>query len=325
MIWRLAALLIVLALAYAGVQFAWRAVTQHPAEPGPAPVAVATRDALPPAPAAPAMAPAAPKALDTRPPNPVESCGSAPGLSGAAAMNAASLATAAWSVFGRPETGWEIYAPLAAHEIDTACAPGSEGFAKSLSIWQDAHALAPSGVMDAATLKAMNIVWLKRRPFVAAFAHGDCPPPPGPERLGWAAKDEGYLTKPVQLRIAALAAYRNLAAEARARVPSMAADKRLLTLFSGYRDPADDAVRCAKDGDCGTIAKANCSAHRTGLAMDIYLGSAPGFAPESSADANRLYQTRTELYGWLVRNAARFGFVNYPFEPWHWEWTGEAP
>jgi zinc D-Ala-D-Ala carboxypeptidase len=21
----------------------------------------------------------------------------------------------------------------------------------------------------------------------------------------------------------------------------------------------------------------------------------------------------------------RFGFVNYPFEPWHWEWTGEPP
>jgi hypothetical protein len=24
----------------------------------------------------------------------------------------------------------------------------------------------------------------------------------------------------------------------------------------------------------------------------------------------------------MVANAARFGFVNYPFEPWHWEWTG---
>ena len=27
----------------------------------------------------------------------------------------------------------------------------------------------------------------------------------------------------------------------------------------------------------------------------------------------------------LVTRATRFGFVNYPFEPWHWEWTGEAP
>ena len=23
--------------------------------------------------------------------------------------------------------------------------------------------------------------------------------------------------------------------------------------------------------------------------------------------------------------AAAFGFVPYPFEPWHWEWTGEPP
>ena len=27
-------------------------------------------------------------------------------------------------------------------------------------------------------------------------------------------------------------------------------------------------------------------------------------------------------YRWLVRYAARFGFVNYAFEPWHWEWVG---
>jgi LAS superfamily LD-carboxypeptidase LdcB len=30
-------------------------------------------------------------------------------------------------------------------------------------------------------------------------------------------------------------------------------------------------------------------------------------------------------FRWLVANAYRHGFVNYAFEPWHWEWTGEAP
>jgi LAS superfamily LD-carboxypeptidase LdcB len=25
-------------------------------------------------------------------------------------------------------------------------------------------------------------------------------------------------------------------------------------------------------------------------------------------------------YWWLVANAARFGFKNYPKEAWHWEW-----
>ncbi len=32
---------------------------------------------------------------------------------------------------------------------------------------------------------------------------------------------------------------------------------------------------------------------------------------------------QTPAYRWLLANARRFGFVNYVFEPWHWEWTGE--
>jgi LAS superfamily LD-carboxypeptidase LdcB len=32
--------------------------------------------------------------------------------------------------------------------------------------------------------------------------------------------------------------------------------------------------------------------------------------------------TRQPTYRWLVRNAGRFGFVPYVFEPWHWEWVG---
>ena len=55
------------------------------------------------------------------------------------------------------------------------------------------------------------------------------------------------------------------------------------------------------------------------------MGQAPGFGPDSTADPNRLLQSRSAAYGWLIVNAGRFGFVNYPFEPWHWEWTGEAP
>ena len=122
-----------------------------------------------------------------------------------------------------------------------------------------------------------------------------------------------------------LAAYRRMAAAARRESPEIAADPRNLTLFSGFRDPAADAARCAREGNCNNVQRATCSAHRTGLAMDVYVGQAPGFPPDSSADANRLYMSRTATYRWLVANADRFGFVPYPFEPWHWEWTGEAP
>src|SRR3989344_4684733 len=98
-----------------------------------------------------------------------------------------------------------------------------------------------------------------------------------------------------------------------------------LTIFSGYRSPAAGAARCQAEGNCDGIVRARCSAHRTGLAADIYVGQAPGYGPDSTADPNRLFMTRTATYRWLLAHAPRFGFVNYPFEPWHWEWTGEPP
>ncbi len=107
--------------------------------------------------------------------------------------------------------------------------------------------------------------------------------------------------------------------------PVFHGDNRLFEIFSGFRSPTDDAARCAAEQNCQGVVRAACSPHRTGLAMDLFLGEAPGYTPDSSADANRLYLSRTSAYRWLVRNAPRFGFVNYPFEPWHWEWTGATP
>jgi hypothetical protein len=266
--------------------------------------------------------PGVPAAAPQRPP---EQCASAPGFTAAAASNAASLTGAAWSAFGRPETGWEIYVPLISRELGTGCAPQSEGFARALAAWQGAHGQARGGAMDEATLSALNVTWLRRRPFVTATAHNNCPPPPPPDQLAWTRPDESYSSKPVQLAAGALLAYRVMAAAARAQVPDVAGAPRLLTIFSGYRDPAGDLLACEASGHCGSVARARCSAHRTGDALDLYLGAAAGYRPESSDDANRLYQSRSAAYRWLVANGDRFGFVPYPFEPWHWEWTGAAP
>ncbi|HEX3407973.1 MAG TPA: D-alanyl-D-alanine carboxypeptidase family protein, partial [Caulobacteraceae bacterium] len=254
------------------------------------------------------------------------SCQTSPGYAVASGDNAISSVTAQWSVFGRAETGWQIYAPLITHELGVGCPPQSQAFAAALAAWQVAHRLPSSGTMDEATLRALDVVWITRRPFVAASAHGQCPDPPPLTGLATATPGEGYLGKAVLLRPAALAAYRRMVAAARSQNPAIAADPNLLTIVSGYRDPAADAADCAAKGDCGTAAHAGtCSAHRTGLAMDLYLGAAPGYDPASAADANRLWQSRTPAYLWLVANASRFGFTPYPFEPWHWEWTGEPP
>ena len=116
-----------------------------------------------------------------------------------------------------------------------------------------------------------------------------------------------------------------MVAAARAEQPALTGRPDLLTVFSGYRSPEHDAARCAIEGNCQGVVRAACSAHRTGLAMDLTLDTAPGYRVDSTDDVNRLAMSRGLAYRWLVANAARFGFVNYGFEPWHWEWTGEAP
>ena len=258
--------------------------------------------------------------LATTLPAAAEICATGSGT--AAVINTATLRTLIWAPFGRVETGWETYAPRIAAEVRTRCAAPTPGFAAALARWQVAHRLKPTGTVDAQSFAALNLSWQARRPYVALRARGTCPPPPA--TLAMAARAEGYLGKPIQLRPGALAAYRRLAAAARRDVPALGQDARWLSIFSGYRDPASDAARCAVEHNCQGIARARCSAHRTGLAMDLYVGETPGFGPDSSADANRRAMTKTAAYVWLLANAARFGFVNYAFEPWHWEWTGEA-
>ncbi|HEY5107140.1 MAG TPA: D-alanyl-D-alanine carboxypeptidase family protein [Caulobacteraceae bacterium] len=246
------------------------------------------------------------------------------GPANAAARNAVSLETLAWSPFGRSETGWAIYEPLIAREIGAACPPASPAFAGALARWQTRVGLPGSGIIDVASFSRLKRIWQDRRPFVAA-SHLACPAPPAETSLARARVTESYGGKAIWLRPRALGAYRAMIASARAQSPAVAADPRLLTIFSAYRSPAYDDARCAREANCQGVVRASCSAHRTGLAVDLFLGAAPGFGPDASADSNRLAISQGPAYAWLVRNADRFGFVNYPFEPWHWEWVGEKP
>jgi D-alanyl-D-alanine carboxypeptidase len=241
----------------------------------------------------------------------------------AASANAASLATLPIDPFGKPETGWAIYAPAIAQTAGTKCAATTPAFAWALAYWQLRHGLTPHGAVDPPTFAAMKSDWQQRRPFVRLRESGVCPDPPNV--LATLTPEESRADKPVQLRPGALGALRRMVAAARRENADVAADPRLLTVFSGFRDPAADAARCAAQQNCQGLVRAECSAHRTGLAVDLYLGAAPGFEADSADDANRLFQIQTPAYRWLVANAARFGFVNYVYEPWHWEWTGADP
>jgi D-alanyl-D-alanine carboxypeptidase len=51
------------------------------------------------------------------------------------------------------------------------------------------------------------------------------------------------------------------------------------------------------------------SLHEIGLAVDITSGG-------------RTINAKSPAFGWLVKNAGRYGFVNLPSEAWHWSITG---
>lgn len=240
----------------------------------------------------------------------------------ASAANGASLSNLAWSPFGQPETGWATYAPLVSREIGVTCAPDSPGFAQAYARWQAQMKLAADGVFKPAEFDLIRNALALRRPFVQATARGICPAAPEASTLATARPDEVFGGKVVQLRPGALAAYRRMVDAARR--DGLAERAPLLAIVSGFRGAAEEAARCA-DASCNTLTRAHCSAHRTGLAVDLYLQPAPGEDPTSTAEANRRHMAETPEYRWLVANAPAYGFLPYAYEPWHWEWTGEAP
>ncbi len=243
-------------------------------------------------------------------------------------LNATSIDTLPVAPFGHTEIGWRTYAPLTAKTAGTVCAPSTPGFAEALARWKVAHSLAYDGAMDDRTLQFLKGAWQEQRPFLMDRVRKE-PCPDAPDQAGMVIIDprESHYGKPILLRSGTLNAYRRMVAAARRDLgASMSPDPMAMSIFSGFRSPEYDAAQCSAQGGCNGVARAgSCSAHRTGLAIDLVIAAAPGARVDTATDANRLYQSQTPLYQWLVRNADKYGFVNYPYEPWHWEWTGEAP
>lgn len=270
--------------------------------------------------------PAQPPPAGTQPAPPVEpveiDCAGPAEMAAAAAQNGHMLSRLTWSPFGPEELGWEAYAPQVGREIASACPPSTPGFAAALAAWQARHGVAADGRMGEPTFTALKAAWHRRRPLRGKLPVDNCPPPPPAGALQAATAEEGYGGKVVSLTPPVLDAWRRMRAAAMAEDPAIARDPKSLVLVSGFRDPAADAARCAIEQNCDNRRRAICSGHRTGLVLDLYVGMAPGSDPTSTAHHNRLHQSRTPAYRWLVANAERFGFVNYIYEPWHWEWNG---
>lgn len=237
--------------------------------------------------------------------------------------NAASFERMEWAPYGSAERGWATYLPLFQQELGTDCPPASPVFARRLAEFQYSQGLPATGWFDTDTFRVFRGVWQERRPFIMARVRDEpCPDPPPLYQLGYLVAEEEHADRLTRLlRRDVLDAYRRMVAAARAEVAEINDDRELLQIFSGFRDPAADAARCAASGNCDGLRRAVCSPHRTGTAVDLYVGQLMDLGVDDTSPASRQHMSRGATYRWLVRNAGRFGFVPYAYEPWHWEWV----
>jgi hypothetical protein len=228
-----------------------------------------------------------------------------------------------WAFGGKRQRGWHLYVPLIARLIETEQDAPTAGFAAALSRWQKAAGLSPSGVLDDDTLYQMVSGWQAARLKEKGY--------PRPDQLVLAPTSDFYdPSRPDELRQVereTYAAYRRMVAAAVADPTSglkgtaeggLAPEEKYLRIVSSFRSREYQARLRAQSPHSGRAGLAVNSPHFTGRALDLYVGG----EPVETKDSNRAIQVRTRAYQWLVRNADKFGFRPYYYEPWHWEYVG---
>ncbi|HEV2828000.1 MAG TPA: D-alanyl-D-alanine carboxypeptidase family protein, partial [Pyrinomonadaceae bacterium] len=240
----------------------------------------------------------------------------------AARKNALLLRDLDWIFGSKPQRGWYLYVPLIKKLIKTKDDPVSPKFASAVANWQEKSGRNPSGVLDDETLYAMIGVWQAARLKDRSVAP--------PEQLLTAPISDFYdPTRAEELRQVerrTYAAYKRMVAAAvadrslglgRTKKGELAADEKFLKIVSAFRSPAYQEKLRRESPNSGTAGLAVNSPHFTGRALDLYVGG----DPVDTQDSNRKLQVETRVYQWLVKNAERFGFRPYCYEPWHWEFV----
>ena len=138
----------------------------------------------------------------------------------------------------------------------------------------------------------------RRRIRVKAEAEAELSPPADPAGLG--PRGHGEYTGPLAYRQGK--PMRPDVAQAFDRMARAAAGAGVrLIVTSGFRSNAEQAALFARRPDPRWVAPPGRSLHRLGTELDL--------GPPSA-------------YGWLARNAGRFGFIRrYSWEPWHFGFT----
>jgi zinc D-Ala-D-Ala carboxypeptidase len=240
----------------------------------------------------------------------------------AAAQNRELKNNLSWTFGGKQQRGWYLYVPLIRHLIGSESSPDEAEFALALSRWQKTAGLPPNGVLDNTTLAVMITIWQSRRIKQKGY--------PSPDQLVMIPTSELYdPMRPEELRKAeaeAYAAYKRMMAAAIAdkslklastQAGELAASEKFFKVVSAFRSREYQEQLRRQSPNAGRAGLAVNSPHFTGRALDIYVGG----EPVSTEDSNRAIQVQTRVYLWLVKNAERFGFRPYFYEPWHWEYV----
>jgi D-alanyl-D-alanine carboxypeptidase len=226
-----------------------------------------------------------------------------------------------WTFGGKQQRGLYLYTPLNKRLINTKKEPAIPQFATALAHWQKKSSLKPSGILDEETLYAMITAWQDARLKDRSVA--------SPEQLLTAPLTDFYdPTRAEELRQVerrTYAAYKRMVKAAIAERSlglahtrgGLAPDEKYLKIISAFRSREYQEKLRRASPNSGSAGLAVNSPHFTGRALDLYVGG----EPVDTQDSNRAIQIETPVYQWLVRNAERFGFRPYCYEPWHWEFV----
>ena len=239
---------------------------------------------------------------------------SSPAFNAAASQNVALRNEVTWTFGGKQQRGWHLYDLLIGKTLNTEHDPLSNDFAASLSKWQKKSGLGSSGVLDQNTLMAMISQWQRNRLKVRTPATQD-------QLILAPASDFYDPSRAPELRQVerkTYEAYKEMVAAAHADPALKLSSKdNYFKIISSFRSAEYQAQLRRKSPNAGSAGLAVNSPHFTGRALDIYVGG----DPVDTKDSNRAIQVNTPAYRWLVRNAERFGFRPYFYEPWHWEYV----
>jgi zinc D-Ala-D-Ala carboxypeptidase len=236
-------------------------------------------------------------------------------LTAAAAENSVLRNEVNWTFGGKSQRGWYLYDLLIGRTLKTDDDFNTNDFAESLASWQKKRGLRASGVLDEPSLMALVSHWQSNRLKNKVYAE--------PGQLTTAPPSDFYDPSRAaalrQVEHKTYAAYKEMVAAALndPELKLKPSDK-YFKIISAFRSREYQDQLRKQSPNSGRAGLAVNSPHFTGRALDIYVGG----SPVDTKDSNRAIQVNTSAYKWLVRNAERFGFRPYFYEPWHWEYVG---